>query len=540
MPKRIDPSDVAVASVWGDGSWVVMSAEADARVSLRDLHQGAIPDCEAGEGPGGFFAAASRYKRVWVWDDVATLHRVAVDARRIRKAVEVCGGPFGLTEVKWRVGKRKTIVRSLSAVTKTSYRQTADAVGVDRSLADAVYLKPVLMSLVVQRLGLDRRDVGNWTVYTRARFVEHLRGEVGLRRLADCGTDFNDRAPVRAGTVWLDPDCAGRDVEDVDVWDVSSLYPAILAYMPMPIGYGERSAKLLDSLQNPFSDPEPVKALRGLWVAHVLVDDERTWETSADWLRRVEDDPDFHYDRVYDALCYNAATGFFRGFVERLYAAKEEGGLFADLHKSELVSLIGSMSPRDMKPVYRVDYDDERGYVVRVDRVEYRDPGSLNLAYAFVTAYGRLILSRMLRRYEGHVVYCDTDSLHLVGVRPDEVELDGVPCAPEGTKLGQWTQRESGATVFYAGKRSYAIKRGDDAELVMAGLQMPPWQPSVPWEWLLEHDTLTTCETVTTSDGVNLAFRDYPYFNRAVSPIQPGERYKTALAVRLPGPARDM
>lgn len=526
MPKPIDPSDVAVASVWGDGSWVVMSVDADAGAALRELHQGALPDCETGKGPSGFFAAASRYKRVWVWDDVATLHRVAVDARRTRKAVDVIGGPFGLTEVKWRVGKRKTVVRSLSVTTNTSYRQAVDAIDVDRSLADTVYLKPILMALVVQHLGLDRLDVGNWTVYTRARLAEYLRGEVGLRRLADCGTDFNDRDPVRAGIVWIDSKCAGREIEGVDVWDVSSLYPAILAYMPMPIGYGERSAKLLDSLQNPFSDPEPIKARRDLWVAHVLVDDERTWETSADWLRRVEDDPGFHYDRVYDALRYNAATGFFCGFIERLYSAKEEGGLFAALHKSELVSLIGSMSPRDVKHVYRVDYDDERGYVVRVDSVEYRDPGSLNLTYAFVTAYGRLILSRMLRRYEGHVVYCDTDSLHLVGVRPDETELDGVPGAPEGAKLGQWTQRESDATIFYAGKRSYAIKRGDDAEPVMAGLQRPPWQPPIPWDWLLEHDTLTTCESVTTPDGVTLAFRDYPYFNRAVSPILPGERYK--------------
>lgn len=528
MPKSINPGDVAVASVWGDGSWVVMSVEADAGVALRDLHQGIIPDCEAGEGPHGFFDAASRYKRVWVWDDVATLHRVAVDARRIRKTADVCGGPFGLTEVKWRVGKRKTIVRSLSAVTKTSYRQTVDAVDVDRSLADTVYLKPILMSLVVQHLGLDRLDIGNWTVYTRARLTEYLRDEVGLRRLADCGADFNDRSPVRAGIVWLDPECAGRAVEGVDVYDVSSLYPAVLAYMPMPIGYGERSAKLLDCLQNPFADPESIKAWHGLWVAHVLIGDERAWETSADWLRRVEGDPSFHYDRVYDALCYSAATGFFRGFVERLYAAKEEGGLLADLHKSELVSLIGSMSPRDMKPVYCVDYDDEHGYVVRIDRVEYRDPGSLNLAYAFVTAYGRLILSRMLRRYKGYVVYCDTDSLHLVGVRPDEVELDGVPGAPEGSKLGQWTQRESEATLFYAGKRSYAIKRGDTAEPVMAGLQRPPWQAPIPWEWLVEHDALTTCETVTTPDGVALATRDYPYFNRAVSPVPPSERYKIA------------
>lgn len=525
MPKPISPSDVAVASVWGDDSWVLMPVERDADIALHDLHGGALPDCDEGSELRGFFAAASRYKRIWVWDDEATLHRIAVGARRIRKAVDVAGGPFGLTEVKWRVGKRKTIVRSLSAVTKTSYRQTVDAVDVDRSLADTVYLKPILMSLVVQHLGLDRLDIGNWTVYTRARLAVYLRDVVGLRRLADCGTDFNDREPVHAGVVWLDPECMGRDVEGVDVYDVSSLYPAILAYMPMPVGYGERYDKLTEMLQNPLSDPEPIKARRDLWVAHVLVDDERTWETSADWLRRVEDDPGFHYDRVYDVLCYSAATGFFRGFIERLYSAKEEGGLFAGLHKSELVSLIGSMSPRDRKPVYRVDYDGERGYVVRVDHVEYRDPGSLNLAYAFVTAYGRLLITRMLRRYKGRVVYCDTDSVHLVGVRPDEVELDGVPGAPEGTKLGQWTRRESDATIFYAGKRSYAVKRGDDAEPVMAGLRMPPWQPPIPWEWLLEHDALTTCETVTTSDGVALAFRDYPYFNRAVSP---GERYKIA------------
>lgn len=518
MPKPISPSDVAVASVWGDKSWVIMSAEHDADIAIYELHQGVVPACETGSGLSSFFAAASRYKRVWVWDDLATLHLIAIGARRIGKAVEVDGGPFGLTSVKWRVGKRKTVVRSLSAVTKTSYRQAADSMRLNRDLADTVYLKPILMALVVQRTGLDRLDVGNWTVYTRARCCQYLRNEVGLRRIADAGTDFNDRTLVRAGTVWLDMDCAGRAVEGVDVYDVSSLYPAILAYMPLPIGYGERYDRLTVMLQNPFSRPEPIKAIPGVWAALVAVDDEQTWETSADWLRRVEADPDFHYDRVYDVLTYGTVTGLFRGFVERLYAEKEKGGLFADLHKSELVSLTGSMSPRDMKPVYRVDYDEARGYVVRVDHVEERDPGSLNLAYAFITAYGRLLLARMLRRYEGHVIYCDTDSIHLVGVRPDDVVLDGVPGAPDGSRLGQWTQRESDATIFYSGKRSYAIKRGDEADVVMAGLQRPPWQAPVPWEWLLDHDSLVTCESAPTPDGLSLSVRPYSYYNRAVGP----------------------
>ena len=503
-----------------------MPCDADADAALRVLHRGALPDCETGRGPRGFFDAASRYKRIWVWDDQATLHRLAIDARCIGKAVEVVGGPFGLTEVKWRVGKRKAIVRSLSAVTKTGYREAVDSIRVNRDLADTVYLKPILMARVVQRLGLDRLDIGNWTVYTRARCCKYLRDELGMRRVADAGTDFNDRTPVRPGIVWLDPDCAGREIEGVDVYDVSSLYPAVLAYMPLPIGYGERYDKLTGMLQNPFSDPDPIRALPGVWVACVSIEGEQTWETSADWLRRVEDDPGFHYDRVYDVLTYGTATGLFRGFVERLYADKERGGLFAGLHKSELVSLTGSMSPRGRKPVYRVDYDEARGYVVRVDHVEDRDPGSLSLTYAFITAYGRLILARMLRRCEGHVVYCDTDSLHLVGVRPDEVELDGVPGAPEGAKLGQWTQRESDATIFYCGKRSYAIKRGETAEPVMSGLRRPPWQAPIPWDWFTEHDRLLTCESVPTPDGLALRVKPYPYFNRDISAVPPGDRYK--------------
>lgn len=514
MPKPLSPSDVAVASVWGDDSWVLMSVDRDAGVTLRELHVGALPDCDEGDGLRGFFDSASAYKRVWVWDDEATLHRLAAGARRLGKALDVSGGPRGIVEVKWHVGRGKTIVRSLSALTATSYRQAVNAIDVNRDLADTPYLKPVLMALVVQRLGLDRLDVFNWVVYTRAMCCAYLRGEMGLRRVADAGTDFNDRSPVRPGIVWLDPACVGREVEGVDVWDVSSLYPAILAYMPMPLGYGGRYDRLTDMLQDPASRTEPIKAMPGVWVACVRVDDEITWETSIDWLRRVEGDPAFHYDRVYDVLTYGTSTGLFRSFVEGIYRRKERGGLFASLHKRELVSLIGSMSPNDRKAVYRVDYDDKRGYVAIVDHVEERDPGSLNLTYAFVTAYGRLILSRMLRRYSGHVVYCDTDSLHLVGVRPDDVELDGVPGAPEGSCLGQWTQRESDATIFYAGKRSYAIKRDDVADPFMAGLQRPPWQRPIPWAWLLEHDTLTTCESVTTPDGILLRTKPYHYFNR--------------------------
>ena len=50
----------------------------------------------------------------------------------------------------------------------------------------------------------------------------------------------------------------------------------------------------------------------------------------------------------------------------------------------------------------------------------------------------------------------------------------------------------------------------------MAGLQRPPWQAPVPWRWLMDHDSLVTCESVPTPDGLSLYVRPYPYHNRTI------------------------
>ena len=105
----------------------------------------------------------------------------------------------------------------------------------------------------------------------------------------------------------------------------------------------------------------------------------------------------------------------------------------------------------------RATYRD--GYGFDVETVGYTDhePGSLFLHHVFIVAYGRAILSDALRRYEKNVVYYDTDSVHLVGVDPSDVRLDGVPVGDRDDCLGRWTLRERNATVRYLGLRRYAV-----------------------------------------------------------------------------------
>lgn len=515
MPASLDAGTVAAASVDDGFHW-----------ELCDCAGGPTL---AGDGIASFVETSSRFKRVWFWDEQASLHSLAVyliTNERLKPYTAFYAHENSIVSISIASKAFKDYLYpiGIAARHKTKYRSFSASTEVYPSGDDsAEALRDQLCALRMSEL-----DITVWSQYVRALAVQTLPS-LGFKSARSLGTDYVGREPVAAGLAGLRTEYTGRVVTGVDVWDVSSLYPAILAYMPMPQGHGvdllsEAEGYLLAQCITGERSQVPLNPCGcDLWVAaYALEDGEVQYITSVEW------DYLFHSGKwtgavaVLELTGYFSYVGVFKEFIERLYSNKQDDVVHRRLYKSAMNSFIGSFSMRPSKRIYNVVPDAERGVRVVLDREEDRDPGSLNLWYAFITAYGRVLLRNALDRCGTDAIYWDTDSVHTRSGTLAPGDLEGVVPRTDGFgDLGQWTLREEGADIFYSTVRCYAVRRdGDVADLTMAGLRIAPEQwvdgpNTASWVFVTGSDHLHNVETARSGARLRYFYSRYEYYNRS-------------------------
>ena len=335
-------------------------------------------------------------------------------------------------------------------------------------------------------LGLDSTDVYAPMEAAQAEFTLYTKDSMGVSP-GFFGTDFDEALDGVGGLVGISDEALGNDLSGVDVWDVSSLYPAIASCMPLPTGDAECDYSI-DSLDELPTD--------GLWLANVILPDGTShFVTSVEYPHIADETTDYSQLsrrrlRDADVQCvyfYSSVTGLYRDVVDKWYAEKMNSeGIVKEYHKKKMNSFFGSLALRYSKDKEVAVYRDGYGFDVEVvGRVDHQ-PGSLFLHQVFIVAYGRAVLSKALADYADHVVYYDTDSVHLVGIDPPDVRLEGVPVGDRDDDLGKWTLRDENVTARYFGLRRYAIRDGDYAILHTAGYRAPAFLQRGDWnriEW---------------------------------------------------------
>lgn len=481
---RIEPSDVAaLAYDLETDDWFVRSCT------------GCV---DADTGVDTLLPALARYKRVWVWEGQPVVYRIAavchLEGLICDENAELTLTKPGFTAFKYparlyaKGARYKTTVRSLRDY--VSAPPHVPPVGLDD---EAEWVCDILHGA-----RLDVVDAFAPMAIAHAEFADYVDDEMG-ERPSLFGTDFDGQLDGTGGLCGVL--CDVGDVEGVDVWDVSSLYPAIASCMPLPTGSG-----VYDYAVDALSDlPDDC-----LWIANVNLPDGSTqWVTSVDYRHTYNETLYYTYGdavrledvEVQCAILYDSVAGLYRDCVDAWYRDKENSeGIVKEFYKKKMNSFFGSLAIRYAKAKERAVYRD--GYGFDVETVGYTDhePGSLFLHQVFIVAYGRAVLTEALRRYEGHVVYYDTDSIHLVGVRPSDVRLAGVPVGDRDDDLGRWTLRERNATVRYLGLRRYAVVERYEttdgetttveeyANLHLAGYRAPSFLRAGRWDRILLRD----------------------------------------------------
>jgi hypothetical protein len=478
---RIEPSDVAaLAYDLETDDWFVRSCTGDV---------------DADTGVDTLLPALAHYKRVWVWEGQPVIYRIAAVAHLLgliedENAKLILTKP-GFTTFKYparlyeKVARYKTIVRSLRDYISAP-PQTPPAGLDDETEWVCGILDDTRLSTI---------DSFAPMAIAQAEFADYMKDEMGVHPSL-FGTDFDRPLDGSGGLCGV---CRrSEDVERVDIWDVSSLYPAIASCMPLPTGFGvyDYSADTLSDL------PDDC-----LWIANVILPDGTSqWVTSVDYSHVYSETLYYTYGdaitlsdvEVQYAILYDSVAGLYRDCVDAWYRDKKNSdGIVKEFYKKKMNSFFGSLALRYTKAKERAVYRDGHGFDVEVEGYTEHEPGSLFLHQVFIVAYGRAVLTAALRRYEEHVVYYDTDSVHLIGVCPSDVRLEGVPVGDRDDDLGRWTLREHNATVRYLGLRRYAIVERYEttdgetttveeyANLHFAGYRAPSFLQAGRWDRIL-------------------------------------------------------
>lgn len=290
--------------------------------------------------------------------------------------------------------------------------------------------------------------------------------------------DDDIRQSYKGGFTWCNPLFQNQDIAEGIVLDVNSLYPYVMYDKMLP--YGEPKffegkyekdeqfplyvqmitcnfelkkdhVPTIQIKNNPFFNPnEYLSKSQDNYGNEV---DVTLCLTSIDLKLFLE-----HYD-VYN-LTYHSGWKFkqtdilFKNYIDYWYEIKqkatlEENWALRSWAKIMLNSLYGkfSTSPkgRSKYPVY-----DESDGMIHYVLGEEEKRNSLYIPVgSFITSYARELTIRSAQKCYDRILYCDTDSLHLIGTDlPEQLEIDNI-------KLGAWKVESEFRRARFIRQKSY-------------------------------------------------------------------------------------
>lgn len=330
-------------------------------------------------------------------------------------------------------------------------------------------------------------------ITTASNAMEDYKNRIGRRQFKRWFPapyyDADIRRAYRGGFAYLNPLYKGKDMEQGVILDINSMYPYILREMPLPYGEGKRfeGEYQLDKdyplytqrlrcifelkpgkvptiqIKNKFSRFRPTE-----YLFSSMGDEVDLTLTSVDLELFLE-----HYEvsviEWVGGWKFKAGKEMFKSYIDYWMGLKIKGdqegkpGL-RTLAKQMMVSLYGKFG-MNTQLQERTPYLDAYGMVsYHLEDPEPKEPIYIPIA-VFVTAWGRKIMIDSIQTVGERFIYCDTDSLHLIGWElPKGLKID--PYA-----LGSFKVERYFTQARYLRPKSYITLLGDEMEITCSNLQ---------------------------------------------------------------------
>lgn len=271
------------------------------------------------------------------------------------------------------------------------------------------------------------------------------------------------RKAYRGGFTWLNERFANHRLGYGIVFDVNSLYPSQMYFRDLPYGipikfegkyeHDENYPLYIQAIECEFELKEG--HIPCIQIKHNLMFRQNEYLKSSDGervelfvtnidLKLIQE----HY-HLYDVEYINGykfqkINGVFNKFIDKwMYVKTHSEGALKLLAKLMLNSLYGKFATNP-DVTGKVPYLKENGALgFKVGDEEYRDPVYTPMGI-FITSWARYTTITTAQKCYDRIVYCDTDSIHLVGTEIPKAIEDIV----DSKKLGYWKHE----STFYQAK----------------------------------------------------------------------------------------
>lgn len=325
-----------------------------------------------------------------------------------------------------------------------------------------------------------------------------IGGEKTFRRLfpkLSMEEDELVRRSYKGGYAYVNPRYQGKDIEKGVVYDKNSMYPWVMVTFPLPYGEGI-----------PFTGKYEEDKEYNLYVQEIIVNfelksngipmiqfknsgnynptkyvettngnDEKLVITNIDLELFIKNYNIINIEYI-KGYKYKSSSALFKKYVKYWYerkskAAKEGNLSLKFVCKLMLNSLYGKFGTRPSGRSKLPFYDEGVKYLT--SELEERESVYIPIA-AFITAYARSeLLQRITENYE-RFLYCDTDSLHLLGDKVPNLEIDKY-------KLGYWDHELTFERARFLNAKRYIEESGGKLKVTCAGMPSN-CHKSVTWE----------------------------------------------------------
>ncbi len=272
-----------------------------------------------------------------------------------------------------------------------------------------------------------KKDCGKWYSY----FFPKLPIEI----------DDYLRYALKGGLCYVNPKWKGQTLTDMTILDANSFYPFIAANLPLPFGKPE------------YFVGKPIKNdSRPLFISHIQVccrlkedhiptlqlrkfflhgKNEFVIDTMGEmvdlYLTNIDIESMYQSYDVFeieyiDGFRFCASAKIFTRYINELYRIKDQSiGAQRETNKILLNGLLGKFATKTtyknkVPLLFKGDENLNLKDTLYFEEIgEYEKDPIYTATTVFVNAWGRAILSRMINDNFKFFVYCDTDSLHLIG-----------------------------------------------------------------------------------------------------------------------------
>lgn len=360
-------------------------------------------------------------------------------------------------------------------------------------------IKVVAEALEIQfKQGLDAMTIGSDSLKGYKNIISRKTYDK-LFPTFSLGLDSELRLAYRGGFTWVNEKFQGKDLGAGIVFDVNSLYPSVMYNDLLPYGKpisytGEykkdddyplyiqhiRCEFVIKKDRIPtiqikhknqrinFKKNEYLKSSKG-----EVVD---LYVTNVDLELMLE-----HYE-LYDleyleGWKFQGRSGMFNKYIDRWSFVKNtEKGALRELAKLMLNNLYGKFAtnPDVTGKVPYLREDGSLGFYLGDQ--EYKDPEYTPMG-VFITSYAREITISTAQSVFDRIIYCDTDSIHLVGTEIPE-QLKGII---DPLEMGKWDHEATFEKARYLKQKTYVYIIDGKLSVTCAGMS-DRVKEKVTWE----------------------------------------------------------